>query len=185
MPGQVSAQPAVPGFAELTSTVQTLLHPDQPLQHGKSCDTGVSKSRMEMLPTPANLHAISGHPVWQQAPASRNPQQGGPPVSQLIPLTLRQPPGSALVPVSEGGRARADLASPGRQALLARQDAGPRPSLKTPLGMPASAPQCCWTETPSVLHKPPRAACQCFPARSLAGWERQQAWHIVGWGEWV
>lgn len=48
-----------------------------------------------------------------------------------------------------------------------------------------AVPQCCWTETPSVLHKPPRAACQCFPARSLAGWERQQAWHVPGWGEWI
>lgn len=27
------AQPAIPGFAELTFTAQTLLHPGQPLQH--------------------------------------------------------------------------------------------------------------------------------------------------------
>lgn len=76
------AQPATPGFAELTFTVQTLLHPGQPLSHREMVShryTQIKDRNVAQTTAPANLHGISVHPLpaWQQAPASHSPQQGG------------------------------------------------------------------------------------------------------------
>lgn len=105
-------------------------------------------------------------------------------VSQLIPLTLRQHQGSVLVPVSERGRARADRASPGHGSPGRCQPGevlDPVPRRCKPPGNACQCSRCCWTENPSLLHKPlglPATASQ----RGHWPGGRQQAWHIPGRG---
>lgn len=124
------------------------------------------------------------------APAEQSPSQPQPQpcllggrfsapanLSQLIPLTLRQPQGSALVPVSERGRARADRASPGHASPGRVSPVRCiRPGCKSP-GNACQGSRCFWTGLPSLFRKP-LGLSAAASRRGHGQGGRQRAWHI-------